>query len=146
MDPFKKSVLDGGKYSEYRKVGLDFTAVISYKNSFVVNGKPVIVSLLLGEGVACNTIFSWKLLQIIKAAIMPYNNTLVSRILVEQFKLEIMVQQRSKESPKISVLLPVSLSVAIPETQNNTEDIGRMYIIVELKKTVIHQYQIPDQY
>ena len=30
--------------------GIEFTKIITYKNPFVVNIKPVIVSLALGEG------------------------------------------------------------------------------------------------
>ena len=77
---------------------------------------------------------------------MTKNNALVSGLLVDQFKIYIMVPKRSKESPKTSELLPVSFPVAIPEIQNNTEDIGRLDRTVELRKTVIHQFQIPDQH
>ena len=58
VDPFNISGVDGGKESEQGNVGVDVTAVITYKTPFLVNGKPVTVSLALGEGVACNTIFS----------------------------------------------------------------------------------------
>ena len=34
---------------------MDVTAVITNKNPFVVNEKPVTVSLALGEGVSCKT-------------------------------------------------------------------------------------------
>ena len=37
MDPFNISGIDGGKESEQRKVGLDVTAIITYKNTLVVN-------------------------------------------------------------------------------------------------------------
>ena len=87
--------------------------VITYKTSFVVNGKLVTVYLALGEGVACNTIFSWTFLQTIKASIINENNALVSGILGDQFKLEMIVPKRTKESPKTSEGLTVSLEVAI---------------------------------
>ena len=90
------------------------TAAITYKTPFVVNGKPVTVSVYLGEGVACNTIFSWPLLKIIQASIMTKNNTLVSDLLVDQFKLETMVTQISKKAPKTSDGLIFSLPVTIP--------------------------------
>ena len=70
MDPFNISIVEGGKESEQGKGGVDVTVVITYKTSFVVNGKMVTVSLALREGVACNTIFSWPFLQTIKASIM----------------------------------------------------------------------------
>ena len=50
---------------------------------------------------------------------MAENNNLVSGILGEHFKLDMMVPQISKESPKTSEVLLVSLRVAISETQNN---------------------------
>ena len=100
MDPFKKSVLDGGKYSEYRKVGLDFTAVISYKNSLVVNGKPVTVSLALGEGVACNTIFSWPFLKKIKPSIITNNNNLVNGLLGYHFSWILWFHKEPRKHPK----------------------------------------------
>ena len=40
---------------------------INYLKKIVVNGQPVTVSLALGEGVACNNIFSWPFLQTIKS-------------------------------------------------------------------------------
>ena len=69
-DTFNIIGVDGGKESEQVKLGVDVTAVIAYKTPFVVNGKPVKVSLSLGEGVACNTIFSWPFLHTIKDSIM----------------------------------------------------------------------------
>ena len=56
VDPFNISGVDGGKGSEQGKGRVDDTAVITYKTPFLVNGKPVTVSLALGKGVACNTI------------------------------------------------------------------------------------------
>ena len=97
MDPFNKSGVDRGKESEQLKVGLDVTAVINYKNTFAVNRKRVTFSLALGEGVPCNTIFSWPFLNTIKSSIINNNNALVSGILGEQFSLEIMFPQRDKE-------------------------------------------------
>ena len=86
---------------------------MNYKNIFVVNGKLVIVSLTLGEGMACNTIFSWPFLQKIKASIVTNKNALVSGLLGEQFRIETMVSQISKEATKKSEGLPVSLPVSI---------------------------------
>ena len=57
---------------------------------------------------------------------MTKNNALVSGILEEQFKMYMMVSQRSKKAPKTSERLPVSLTVAIPETKNNMEARGSM--------------------
>ena len=56
-----------------------------------------------------------------KASIMTDNNALVSGLLGEQFRLEMMVPQRYKESPKTSEGLPVSLSVSIQGKQENTK-------------------------
>ena len=67
MDPFNISGVDGGKEGEQGNGGVDVTVVITYKTYFVVNGKPKTVSLALGEGVACNTIFSWSFLKKIRA-------------------------------------------------------------------------------
>ena len=66
VDPFNISGVYGRKESSQGKGGVDDTAIITYKATFVVNGKPVTVSLAVGEGVACNTIFSCPLLQTIK--------------------------------------------------------------------------------
>ena len=74
---------------------------------------------------------------------MTDKNTLFSGILGYQFKLDIMVPQTAKESPKTSEGPPVSLLVKIPETQNNMEDRDIMYSTMELKWEVIHQYQTP---
>ena len=57
VDPFNISGVDGGKESEQGELGVYVTTVINCKTPFVANGKPVTVSLSLGEGVACNTIF-----------------------------------------------------------------------------------------
>ena len=99
---FNISVVNGGKEGEEVKVAVDATVVIIYKNPFMVNGQPVIVSLALGEGVACNTIFSWPFLQTIKVSILTDNNTLVIGILGEKFNLEMLVPQTSREEPKTS--------------------------------------------
>ena len=48
VDSFNISGVDREKETEKVKVGLGITEVITYKNSFVVNGKPVTVSLDLG--------------------------------------------------------------------------------------------------
>ena len=58
MYPFNIIGVEGGKESEQGKGGVDVTAVITYKNTFVVNRKMVTVSLARGEGVVCNIIFS----------------------------------------------------------------------------------------
>ena len=76
-------LLERGRLSSvsvYHK-GVEFTAAITYKTPFVVNGKLMTVFLDLGEGVACNTIFSCPFLKTIKASIMTGNNYLVSGIL-----------------------------------------------------------------
>ena len=112
----------------------------------MVNGKPVTLSIALGEGVACNTIFSWTFLHKIMASIMTDNNSLFGGILGEQFSLEVVVPQRSKEAPKISEGLPVPFPVEIQEKQDNTKDRVSRNITVELKKTVIHQHHIPGQH
>ena len=52
VDPLNTSGAEGGKGSEEENVGVDVTAVITYKNPFVVNRKPDTVSLALGEEVA----------------------------------------------------------------------------------------------
>ena len=78
------------------------TVVITYKKTSVVHGQPLTVSVDLGEVVACNTTFSWPFLQKIKASIITDKNSLVSGLLGDQFRLEIMVPQRSKEAPKTS--------------------------------------------
>ena len=46
---------------------------------------------------------------------MTDNNALVSGLLGEKFRLEMMVPKRAKETPKKSEGLPVSLLVSIQE-------------------------------
>ena len=77
---------------------------------------------------------------------MTDNNALVIRLLGEQFKLEKMVPKRAKESSKTSEGLPVSLPFSIQGKKENTKDISIRNIRVELKKTVIHQHQIPGHH
>ena len=60
--------------------------------------------------------------------------------------MEAMVPQRDKEAPKTPEGLPVSLPVAILETQNNMEYRGIMDSMEELKKAITHQCQIPCQH
>ena len=57
---------------------------------------------------------------------MIKNNFLTSGLLGYQLNLEMIVTQRDKEALKKSSGLTVSLPVAIPETQNNTEFRGSM--------------------
>ena len=83
------------------------------KNVFVVNGQPVTVSFDLGKVVACNTLFVWSLTKKIKAYIKTKNNALISGLLGEQFKLEMMVLQRYQEAPKTPEGIPVSFPSAI---------------------------------
>ena len=146
MDPFNICGVYAGKDSDQLKGGVDVTAVITYKTPFVLNGKLMTVSFALVEEVACNTIFPWPLLQTIKASIMTNNNALVIRLLGKQFRLEMMVPQRAKESPKTSEGHPVSLPVAIQEKQDNMEYRGSRNSMVDLKKTVIDKRQIPGQH
>ena len=90
--------------------------------------------------------FLWPFMQKIKALIITNDNALVSGLLIDYFKLEIIVPKRDKESPKSSEGLPLSLPITITDTQNNTEDKGNMDSTMELKMTVIHQRQIPGQH
>ena len=60
--PFDISGVEIVKESEQIKGRVYVTAVITYKTPSMVNRKPVTVSLALGEGVACHTIFSWPFL------------------------------------------------------------------------------------
>ena len=145
VDPFNISGVGGGKESEKVKGGVDFTTSITYKNPFVVNRKPVTVSLAPVEGVERNTIFSYPLPQKIKASIMTDNNALVSGLLGEQFRMEMMVTQRSKESPKTLEGLQFLLSVSIQGKQENTKDRSSRNSRVELKRMVIYQNHIPGQ-
>ena len=55
----------------------------------------------------------WLFLQTIRASIMTKNKASVGRLLVYQFKLDMMVPKRAKEAPKTSVGLQVSLPFAI---------------------------------
>ena len=56
--PLNISVVGGGKESEQVKGGVDATAVITYKTSFVTNAHPVTASIDLGEGVSYNTLLA----------------------------------------------------------------------------------------
>ena len=82
------------------------------------------VPLDIGEGVAYNTIFSWPFLQTIKASRTTEKNALVSGLLGEQFRLEMMVPQRAKEAPKTSERLPVLFPVVIQEKRDNMKERG----------------------
>ena len=146
MDIFNISGLDGGKESEQGKVGVDVTALFTFKTPFMVNGKLMTVYIALREGVACNTIFLWPFLQTIKASIMTKKKALFSGLLIEQFRMEIIFPQRSKEAPKTPEGLPLSLPVSIQGKQANMKDRGRRNSRVELRKTVIQQHQIPGQH
>ena len=57
-----------------------------------------------------------------------------------------MVPQRSKEAPKKSEGLPVSLPVSVKETQDNMNGRGSRNITLDPKNTVIYQRQIPGQH
>ena len=63
-----------------------FIALVTYKIPFVVNGKPVKVSLTIVEGVTCNTIFPYLFLQTNNYLIMTKNNDLGSGLLGEHFR------------------------------------------------------------
>ena len=122
VDTFNIRGSDRGKESEQGKGWVDVTD--THKNLFVINRKTVTVSLALGEGVTCNTIFPWPFLQTIKVSIMTESNDLVSVLLGELFRLGMMVPQKDKEATKTSEGLPVSLSVKIQEKQDNMKDRG----------------------
>ena len=77
---------------------------------------------------------------------MIENNTLVIGILVEQFRLDMMVPKRSKEAPIISEGLPVPLPFSIKGKQENMKYRSSRNIRVELKNAIIYQYQIPWQH
>ena len=91
VDPLNISGVERVKEIEQGKGGVDVTTVITLKTHVVVNGKPVTVSVTLVGGLACNTIFSWTFLQIIKASIITKNNYLVIGLLGEKLRREIMV-------------------------------------------------------
>ena len=82
--------------------------MITLKDPFLLKVKLVTVSLDIGEVMACNTIFSSQFLQTTKASMMTENNDLVIGLLGDQFRLDIMIPQRSKEAPKTSEGLIVS--------------------------------------
>ena len=105
----------------------------------MINKKPVTVSIALGEGVACNTIFSWPFMQTIMVSINTKNNAFVRGILGEQFRLEMMVPQTAKEAPKTSEGLLVSSPVSIQEKEDHIKDQVSRNSKVKLKKTVIHK-------
>ena len=83
-------------------MGVDVTSVTTYINPFVENIQPVTVSLTLLEGVVCTTLFSWVFLKKIKASMITENNYLLSVLLGYHYKLEIIITQMSKKSPRIS--------------------------------------------
>ena len=80
------------------------------------------------------------------ASIITKNNALVSGILGEQFQMEMMFPQRSKEETKTSLVLPFSLSVLIQIKQDNMKDIGSRNNRVETKKKIFHQRHTPGQH
>ena len=70
VDPSNISVVGGGKEIKQGKLGVEVTAVITYKTSSMVSFHCTKSSLALVEGVACNTIFSWPFLHTNKSSIM----------------------------------------------------------------------------
>ena len=102
VNQFKISGVDGVKESKNEKWGVDVTELITYKIPFAKNWQPVTVYLALVEVVEWNTIFLSPIIQTIKSLIINKNNTLVSGILEEQFKMEMMVPKIFKEAPKTS--------------------------------------------
>ena len=66
---------------------LDATAVITYKNTFVVNSQPITFSFDHIEVVTCKNIFLCPLLKKIKSSIITDNTALVNVLLVEQFHI-----------------------------------------------------------
>ena len=76
---------------------------------------------------------------------MTDNNALTIGILVQQFKIDIMVPHRAKEAPRTPDGLPFSMPVKIQETQSKKKDRGIRDSTVKLKTRVIHQRQIPGQ-
>ena len=75
---------------------MDVTEVITHKNHLVVNAQLATVSLTLGERVAQNTIFSWPLMQTIKASTMTENKDLFSGILVDHLHIELLYQDSTE--------------------------------------------------
>ena len=69
---------------------------------------------------------------------MNENNALVIGLLRQQFRLERMVPEIAKESPKTSEGLPVSLPFSIQGKQDNKKDRSSRNSRTELKKTVIY--------
>ena len=137
METFKISGVGSGKEGEEDKGGIDVTAVITYKTPFVVNGQQVTVSFALGEGVACNTIFSYPFLYAIKGSVLTESNTLVSGMLGETFRLELMIPPRAREAPKTVGGMPTSL-VARGSQKEEKE--------VEVQETVLHKRHMPGQH
>ena len=77
---------------------------------------------------------------------MNKNNDLVTGLLGNNFRLDMMVPQRSKKAPQKSEGLPVSLTVKIQGKKDNMKDRGSRNSRVELKNTVIHQCHIPGHH
>ena len=69
---------------------------------------------------------------------MNKNNALISGLLGEQFRLEIMVPKRAKEATKTSEGLPVSLPLSIQGKQDNIKDRSSINRRMELRKVVIN--------
>ena len=82
----------------------------------------------------------------IKASIITKNKNLISELPRYKFNMDTMVTQRSKEAPKTSERIPVSLPVIIPKTQNNTEKRDIIESTAEVKRTAIYQRKIPGQH
>ena len=85
----------------------------------------------------------------IKASILNDNNSLVIVLLVEQFKLDMMVTRRSREATESSE--GMAFSSKFSTIEGRSEIINRncygiiMDSIVELKEMVIHQLHITFQ-
>ena len=93
----------------------DVEAVISYKTPYRRNGKPVVITVALGERVATNTILSLPFLVAIKASILFESMTLVSGVLGDSYKIDMMVPLRADRAPTITQAMPSSYAATPPD-------------------------------
>ena len=103
MEPLSVGGIGSG---DGNPTALECMAIITYKMPFIVSGQPVVVSFALGEGVACNTVFSYPFLSALEAGIVLENMTVTCEQLKEVFQLEALVPLAVAEVPAVPKGVP----------------------------------------
>ena len=87
-------------------IGIQCTAVITYKLPYVHNGAPVRLTIALSDDAAANTILSSGLLKNTKCAILFGQDVLVSDVLGEHFPIHYTTPSCNDSPPEIGAGMP----------------------------------------